>query len=317
MERKKISIVTPCYNEEENVEPLTLKVREIFAALSQYDFEHIFIDNASTDKTVEKLKNLAAVDKRIKIICNARNFGHIRSPYYALLQAQGDAVITLAADLQEPPELIAEFLGKWEQGFKIIIGVKTKSRENQVIFAIRKFYYNLLKNISELEQIRNFHGFGLYDRSFIDVLKKLDEPYPYFRGLITEFGFNRVQIEYTQQERQKGRSKNNFYTLYDMAMLGFVNHSKVPLRLSSFIGFGASLISFAAGMVYLIYKLLFWSEFQLGLAPLAIGIFFFGSIQLFFIGIIGEYVGAIYTHVKKKPLVVEKERINFDDYGSN
>ena len=310
--RKKITVVSACLNEQENIESVQRQIKNVFYELPQYDYEHIFIDNASTDDTVKILKNIAKEDSRVKIIVNTRNFGHIRSPFYAILQARGDAVVTFVSDLQDPPALIKDFIKKWEEGYKIVIGVKNKSDENALMFFIRKLYYNLIKKFAEVEQIKNFNGFGLYDQRFIEELRKLDDPYPYFRGLISEIGFPRYEIEYKQTKRKSGRSKNNFYTLYDMAMLGFVSHSKLPLRLASFIGFGASIISFFLGLAYLIYKLLFWYSFELGLAPLIIGLFFFASIQLFFIGVIGEYIGAIYTQVRKHPLVIERERINFD-----
>lgn len=310
---KLISIVTPCYNEEENVEILYLQVKEVLKTLPQYKYEHIFIDNASKDNTVGILKSIAAADPNVKIIINARNFGHIRSPYYALLQATGEAIILIASDLQDPPVLIRDFLNKWEEGYKIVTGVKTKSKENRVMFFLRKVFYNIISKISETDQIKNFTGFGLFDKQFIDVLKQLDDPYPYFRGLIAELGFDRVEIEYTQPRREKGVTKNNFYTLYDIAMLGFVNHSKVPLRLASFIGFSTSIVSMFVAFGYFIYKLLDWNNFQLGIAPLVIGIFFFGGVQLFFLGVIGEYIGSILTQVKKRPLVVERTRINFDN----
>jgi glycosyltransferase involved in cell wall biosynthesis len=248
----------------------------------------------------------------VKIIVNVRNFGHIRSPFYGIMQCTGDAVISVVADLQDPPSLISDFIKLWEKGYKIVIGVKVKSKENKLMFLLRKFFYNIIYKVSETEQIKNFTGFGLYDKQFIEILRTLDEPYPYFRGLITELGFNRIEIPYTQPAREKGKTKNNFYTLYDIAMLGFVNHSKLPLRLASFLGFGVSVFSFVVAIVYLIYKLIFWNNFSVGIAPLVIGIFFFGGIQLFFLGIIGEYIGAIFTQVKKRPLVIEKERINFD-----
>lgn len=308
---KRISIVSPCYNEELNVEDLYTQVKAVMAELPQYSYEHIFIDNASTDQTVTILKRLAANDPKIKIIVNARNFGHIRSPYYGLLQAHGDAVILMASDLQDPPSLIKELIAKWEGGNKIVVAVKNKSEENKLMFAVRKLYYTLIKKFSDIDQIKNFTGFGLYDQQFITVLRGLNDPYPYFRGLVTELGFEIGQITFVQPARKKGKTNNNFYTLYDMAMLGFVNHSKIPLRLASFIGFGMSIVSFVAGVVYLVYKLLFWDRFEAGLAPVTIGIFFFSSIQLFFIGMVGEYIGAIHTQVRHRPLVIEKERVNF------
>ena len=308
---KKISIVTPCYNEEFNVEPLYEKVKIEMAKLSNYTYEHIFIDNYSTDNTLVKLKSIASVDKNVKIIVNARNFGHIKSPYYGMLQADGDVVISLVSDLQDPPELIPDFIKKWEEGYKIVVGVKEKSEENIIMFSIRKLFYKVIDRISDTSQIQNFTGFGLYDRQFMDVLKNIQEPYPYFRGLVSEMGFSIWQIPYLQPKRLKGNTKNNFFTLYDMAMLGFTSHSKVPLRMSSFIGFVVAFLSILIASIYLIYKILFWDNFQVGIAPLVIGFFFFGGVQLFFLGIIGEYISAILTQVKNRPLVIEKERINF------
>ena len=308
---KKISIVTPCYNEEFNVEPLYEKVKIEMAKLSNYTYEHIFIDNYSTDNTLVKLKNIASVDKNVKIIVNARNFGHIKSPYYGMLQADGDVVISLVSDLQDPPELIPDFIKKWEEGYKIVVGVKEKSEENIIMFSIRKLFYKIIDRISDTSQIQNFTGFGLYDRQFMDVLRNIQEPYPYFRGLVSEMGFSICQIPYLQPKRSKGNTKNNFFTLYDMAMLGFTSHSKVPLRMSSFIGFVVAFLSILIATIYLVYKILFWDNFQVGIAPLVIGFFFFGGVQLFFLGIIGEYISAILTQVKNRPLVIEKERINF------
>jgi glycosyltransferase involved in cell wall biosynthesis len=261
---------------------------------------------------VDILKKIAKDDKNVKIVVNVRNFGHVRSPYYGVLQCKGDAVIGLVADLQDPPVMIKDFIKKWEEGYKIVLGIKIKSKENKLMFLIRRLFYYIMFKIADTEQIKNFTGFGLYDKKFVDILRNLDEPYPYFRGLVSEFGFQRIEIPYTQLRREKGKTKNNFYTLYDVAMLGFVNHSKVPLRLASFIGFSVSLISILIAFGYLIYKLVFWYSFQLGTAPLVIGIFFFGGVQLFFLGMLGEYIGSIYTQVKKHPLVIEKERINFD-----
>jgi glycosyltransferase involved in cell wall biosynthesis len=314
--KKHISILTACFNEEENVEALIKAVADVFKNLPQYTYEHVFIDNASSDNTVSILRRIAAHDKHVKVIVNARNFGHIRSPYHGLMQCNGDAVISLVADFQDPPEMIIKFLEKWEEGYKIVVGIKERSKENPIMFFIRRFFYNLLSRASQGNgetPIKNFTGFGLYDRQFISVIKTLDDPYPYFRGLITELGFNRFEIPYTQPERAAGKTKNNFFTLYDMAMLGFTNHSKLPLRLSAFIGFFAAIISLLVALGYFFYKLLFWDTFQAGTAPMVIGIFFFSSVQLFFIGIIGEYIGAIHTQVRKRPLVIEKERINFDN----
>lgn len=312
--KKHISVLTPCFNEQGNVGPLSKAVAKVFEKLPQYTYEHIFIDNDSSDDTVKILKEIAQNDSNVKVILNARNFGHIRSPFYGMLQCKGDAVISLVSDFQDPPELIEDFLKKWEEGYKIVIGIKNKSRENPLMFAVRKFFYNLLSRASEgngESPVKNFTGFGLYDQQFISVLRTLDDPYPYFRGLITELGFNRYEIPYTQPQRASGKTKNNFFTLYDMAMLGFTNHSKLPLRLSAFIGFFSAVISFLVALGYFVYKLIFWDNFQVGMAPLVIGVFFFSSVQLFFIGIIGEYIGAIHTQIRKRPLVIEKERINF------
>ena len=308
---KKISIVTPCYNEEENVEELYHKIKSLASGLAGYDYEHIYIDNASTDRTQEILRRLAAGDARVKVILNARNFGHIRSPFHGLLQGSGDAVVILASDFQDPPDLIPEFVKKWEEGFKAVVGVKNESQESPLFFFIRRCYYSLVYRLADTEVIQNFTGFGLYDREIIKICRDLKDPYPYFRGLISEIGLPVARVNYIQPLRRRGFTKNNFYVLYDMAMLGITNHSKVPLRMATMLGFAMSLMSFLGALAYLAYKLLFWERFSLGMAPLVIGLFLFSSVQLFFIGILGEYVGAIHTQVLNRPLVVEKERINF------
>lgn len=307
-----ISIVSPCYNEEENVEEVYRQVKEVVASLPGYTYEHIFIDNDSSDRTVALLKRLAAQDRNVKIIVNSRNFGHIRSPYYALLQASGEAVILLVSDLQDPPAMIRDFVRKWEEGYKVVLGVKTQSRETPAMFLLRKMYYDLIGRLSDIKLTKNNTGFGLYDRRVIEVLRDVNDPYPYFRGLISEIGFESAKIEYTQPARTRGITKNNFYTLFDIGMLGITNHSKVPLRLATILGFSLSMVSLLIAFGYFIAKLLFWNQFSIGIAPLVIGLFFFSSVQLFFIGIIGEYVGSIQTQVLKRPLVIEKERINFD-----
>lgn len=308
---KLISIVTPCYNEEQNVRELYEKVKQIMTGMKDYRYEHIFIDNASTDQTVNILRSLAETDKNLKIIVNARNFGHIRSPFHAILQSQGDAVISIVADLQDPPELIKEFIRKWESGYKIVVGVKKESKETRLFYTLRQLYYRILARLSNVELIEQFTGFGLYDRQVIDVLRNFKEPYPYFRGLIAEIGLAHATIEYVQPLRHRGITKNNFYTLLDIAMLGLTSHSKVPLRLAIIIGFASAVASLGVAFFYLIYKILFWSSFTVGLAPMVVGIFFFSSVQLLFLGIVGEYVGSIHTYVQNRPLVVEKERINF------
>jgi len=309
---KLISIVTACFNEEENVREVCEQVREVMAGLPGYDYEHIFIDNASTDRTVAILRELASEDRRVKVIVNARNFGHIRSPCHAILQARGDAVISIVADLQDPPGMIADFVRKWEEGYKVVMGIKQGSQESVLMFALRRLYYRTLRRLSDVELVEHFTGFGLYDRQVIDILRSLGDPYPYFRGLIADIGFEIAKVAYVQPGRKRGITKNNFYTLYDMAMLGLTTYSKVPLRLATMLGFASAALSLLVALFYLGYKLVFWKSFELGLAPLVVGIFFFSSVQLFFLGIVGEYVGSIHTYVRHMPLVVEKERINFD-----
>ncbi|MFZ1936941.1 MAG: glycosyltransferase family 2 protein [Thermoguttaceae bacterium] len=310
---KLISIVTPCYNEEANVEECYRQVKAIFAALGKYRYEHIFIDNCSTDATPSILRRLAAEDPNVKVILNSRNFGSVCSHFHALLQARGDAAISVAADLQEPPDLFPAFLEKWEQGYKIVMGVKSRSQESPIMFLIRKFYYNLLSRLASVELTANFNGFGLYDRVVIDILRTLDDAHPYLRGMISEIGFSSAKIEYTQKRRERGVSKINLYELYDTAMLGITSHSKIPLRLATFSGFCLGTLSLLVAFGYLVYKLAFWNSFELGMAPLVIGIFFFSAVQLFFTGIVGEYVSAIYTQTIHRPLVIEKERINFEE----
>ncbi len=307
---KMISIVTPCFNEVENVEELCLRIQKIMSGF-QYEYEHLLIDNGSKDGTIDKIRALASSDPHIKAILNTRNFGHIRSPFHGLLQANGDAAIIMASDLQDPPERIPEFIRQWETGFLVVIGIKTSSQESGLFYLFRTIYYKILRSLSEVELIEHFTGFGLYDRQVIDILRKLNDPYPYFRGLIADIGFPIARIEFTQPRRKRGISKNNFYTLYDMAMLGVTGYTKIPLRLATMFGFLSSVISFAIGVIYLVYKLVDWQNFSLGLAPVVIGLFFLGSVQLVFLGIVGEYIGAIYTQVMHRPLVIEKERINF------
>jgi glycosyltransferase involved in cell wall biosynthesis len=308
---KKISIVSPCLNEADNLEELYERILRVMVP-SGYLYEHIIIDNASTDGSQQILRRLAEKDIRVKIILNTRNFGHIRSPYHAVLQANGDAIICMASDLQDPPERIPEFISKWEQGNKIVIGVKTNSDETGIFHILRSLYYKVLRSISDVPLIDNYTGFGLYDHQVIEILRKLEDPYPYFRGLIADLGFEISRIEFIQPRRKRGLSKNNFFTLYDLAMLGMTGYTKVPLRLATMLGFLSAGISFLVGFIYLIYKLVDWRNFSLGLAPVIIGLFFLGSVQLIFLGIVGEYIGAIYTQVMHRPLVIEKERINFD-----
>jgi glycosyltransferase involved in cell wall biosynthesis len=306
-----ISIVTPCYNEEGNVEELASRIAAVMQA-QPYEYEHIFIDNCSTDGTIEKLRKLAAEDGHIKVILNARNFGWIRSPHYGLLQANGDAAILMASDLQDPPELIPEFIAKWEEGYKTVLAVKPSSEESRLMFGVRRAYYRLITRISEVPLIQNAHGTGLYDREVIDILKEIDDPYPYLRGLVAEIGLPIATVPFKQARRAAGVTKSSFYKNYDAAMLGITNHSKTPLRFLTAVGFCVALLSLFIAVGFTIAKLIFWSQFQLGVAPLIIGIFFIGSVQLLSLGIIGEYVGSIHTKVRRLPLVVEAERINFD-----
>jgi len=310
---KLISIVTGCFNEQDNVEPLVERIRAVFLELPQYGYEHIFIDNCSNDHTVDRIKAIAARDKRVKLIVNTRNFGHIRSPMHGVLAARGDAVILMASDLEDPPELIPEFLRRWEAGYKVVAGVKTRTQDAVIMRLVRQAYYKMISRIADIKLIQNFTGFGLYDRALIDVVRALDDPYPYFRGIISEVGFEVAEVLFEKPRRARGITKNNFYTLYDMAMLGITSHSKVPIRLATMAGFALSLLSLAISSAYLVLKLMFWDQFGFGTAPILIGLFFFSSVQLFFIGLIGEYVAAIHTQVLKRPLVVERERVNFDD----
>jgi len=310
---KKISIVTACYNEEENVIELINRVRKIMEShSSKYDYEHIFIDNASEDKTVDLLKSEANSDRRIKIIVNSRNFGHVRSPSYALLQAEGDVVISLVADLQDPPEMITDFLEKWEDGNDIVIAVKAKTEETGFMSIVRSIYYRVLHKLSEVRTFKNFTGFGLFDKKVILALRQMSDPYPFFRGMLAEVGYKVYELPYNQPGRVRGITKNNFYSLYDMGVLGIISNSKIPLRLAIFIGAISATLSFLVGLVYLVLKLIYWNEMSIGIAPLMIIVSFMLSILLFFLGLIGEYVGAIYTQVLNRPLVFVKERVNFD-----
>jgi glycosyltransferase involved in cell wall biosynthesis len=309
---KLISIVTPCFNEAGNVDELHARLARVRAVLPEYRFEHIFIDNASTDETVLRVKELIARDATVRLIVNARNFGHIRSPYYGMLQSAGDAVVCMASDLQDPPELIPELVRAWERGYRVVAGVKRESRESRVMWIVRSVYYRIARKMADVQLLDHFTGFGLYDRSVVDILRGLDDPYPYFRGLVAEIGFEVARIPYEQTGRMRGVTKNNFYTLYDLAMLGITSHSKVPIRLATMAGFGLSILSLLISLAYLILKLVYWDRFQLGTAPLLIGMFFFSSVQIFFIGLIGEYVASIHTRVLRRPLVIERERINFD-----
>lgn len=310
--RPLLSIVTPCYNEEDNVDELYTQIKAAIGDLTKYEFELIFIDNHSKDGTVAKLKKLAASDPMVKIIVNTRNFGHIRSPYYGILQSRGVATIYLASDLQDPPELIPEFIRHWEEGYKLVMAIKPVSKGIAWVHALRKAYYRFLDGISDISLVADATGFGLYDREVLDHLRQINDPYPFLRGLICELGYEIKTIPFAQPRRLRGISKNNFYTLYDIAMLGIVSHSKVPIRIAAFAGFALGAISILVAMGYTVLKLLFWESFPLGFAPVVIGLFFLFGIQLMFIGILGEYIGSIHTYLQRRPVVVEKERINLD-----
>lgn len=311
---KKISILIPCYNEDENVIPMSEAVLKILHdELDSYDYEIVFIDNCSTDKTRQRIRDLCRLNPKIKAIFNARNFGGLNSPFYGMRQLYGDCLIVIPCDFQEPVELIPVFVHEWEKGAKIVCGIKTISMENKLIYLIRSCYYKLIKKISEVEQIEHFIGFGLYDKSFVDVLRSLRDPMPFLRGIVAELGYKRVDVQYEQQRRRAGKSKYNFYALFDVAMVGFTSYTKIGLRIATIGGFIMSLVSFGVALFYLIYKLIYWTSFQAGIAPIVIGVFFLGSLQLFFIGLLGEYVMSINTRVMNRPLVIEEERINFDE----
>ena len=311
--RKKISVVIPTYNEEANVIPLADAIVGVLTGeLAEYDYEIIFIDNHSKDSTQMKLRQLCRENKRIKAIFNARNFGQMRSPVHGLKQATGDCVIRMCADFQDPVEMIVQFVREWEQGHKIVIGVKKASKEKRIMYWIRACYYKLIRKITDIDHIEQFTGFGLYDKAFVDVVRSLHDPMPYLRGIIAELGFDYKAIPYVQQNRRAGKRKNNFYTLYDYAMVGISSYSKVVMRLATVLGFSVAALSFLAGIFYLVLKIMYWDRFSAGIAPMLIGIFVLGALQLFFIGCLGEYVLSINTRVLDRPLVVEEERLNFE-----
>lgn len=310
---KKISVLVPCWNEQENVIPLSEAILNEFQNLPQYHYEIIFIDNCSTDKTREKLISLCTQNKKIKAIFNSKNFGQFNSPYYGLCQTTGDCTILMCADFQDPVEMIPKFIAEWEQGFKIVCAIKRTSKENKLMYFLRSLYYKTIKKMSDVEQIEHFTGFGLYDKSFIQVLRNLDDPTPFLRGIVAELGSERKDIPYEQAKRRAGKTSNNWYRLYDAAMLSFTSYTKIGLRLATILGFIASGISMLVALAYLVMKLIFWDRFLAGTAPIIIGVFFMGSIQLFFIGLLGEYILNINTRIMKRPLVIEEKRINFFD----
>lgn len=309
---KTISIVVPCYNEEENVEALYEAISEVFKKdLPEYGYELIFIDNDSRDSTRELIRGLCQKDRGVKGIFNAKNFGQFNSPYYAMLQSTGDATILMAADFQDPVEMIPQYVKEWEKGCKIVIGIKKSSKENKIMYWLRSCYYKMIKKLSDVEQIEHFTGFGLYDARFIKVLRELDDPTPFLRGIVAELGFRRKEIPYEQPKRRAGKTSNNFYRLYDAAMLSITSYTKVGLRLATIFGSICSFISIMVALIYLVMKLMYWDRFPAGMAPLLIGMCFLGSVQIFFIGLVGEYILSINARVMKRPLVIEEERINF------
>lgn len=312
--KKKISVVIPTYNEEGNVKPLAQAIVDVMEnELSQYDYEIIFIDNHSKDKTKMYLRQMCKENKHIKAIFNARNFGQLRSPVYGLKQAYGDCVIRMCADFQDPVDMIVKFVREWEQGWKIVVGIKKSSKEKKLMYLLRTCYYKLIRKITDIDHIEHFTGFGLYDKSFVDVVRDLHDPMPYLRGIIAELGYDYKEIPYQQQKRKSGKSKNNFYSLYDYAMIGITSYSKVVLRMATFMGLFVGGASFVVALIYLVLKLMYWERFSAGIAPLVIGVFFLGAMQLFFTGLLGEYVLSINTRVLDRPLVVVEEKLNFSD----
>ena len=310
---KKISILIPCFNEEQNVIPISEAIVNLFNdTLSQYEYELIFIDNDSTDNTRVLLRQICMNNHNLKAILNAKNFGQFNSPYYGMLQTTGDCTITMACDFQDPIELIPQFIKEWESGYKIVIGIKTSSKENRIMYGLRSIYYKLIKKFSDVEQIEHFTGFGLYDRSFINVLRELNDPTPFMRGIVAELGYKRKEITFEQPKRKAGKTHNNWYTLYDAAMLSFTSYTKIGLRLATFLGAGIGFLSLIVAFVYLVMKLTNWYNFNAGMAPVVIGMFFLGATQLFFLGIMGEYILSMNQRIINRPLVVEEERINFD-----
>ena len=308
--KKKISIVTPTFNEEQNIKLLCDKIKIEFSKLD-YDYEHIVIDNNSTDNTVPILRKICLDDKNLKVIVNNKNYGHLKSPFYGLMQASGDAVIIISSDFQDPIDIIPKLLQLWKKGHKVVLNQKISSDENFLIFNLRKFYYKLISKLSEIQLPENTTGSGLYDRKVLDTLKDIKDPMPYVRGLIAEIEGDITFVKFSQPKRFFGKSKNNFYTLIDLAFLGFVKHSKLPLRFMMLFGFFISFISLLVSVVFFMYKILFWNSFQLGIAPIVIGFFFISAIQMVLIGLLGEYISITLAHVRNLPLVIEKERINF------
>lgn len=310
--KKKVSIMIPCYNEKENIVAITDAVVDQMKQLPQYDYEVVCIDNCSTDGTRDLLRGICAKNKKIKAILNVKNFGQFNSPVYGMMQTTGDCTITMCADFQDPVELIPTFLKHWEEGNQIVYGVKNSSQESKIMYGLRSIYYKLIKKYSSVDQIEHFTGFGLYDRSFIDVLRNLKDPTPFIRGIVAELGGKRKAVYYEQPKRRAGKTHNNWYTLYDAAMLSFTSYTKIGLRMATFLGVGVAFFSFLVALVYLVMKLFNWHGFEAGTAPIVIGMFFLGAVQLIFLGILGEYILSMNQRIMNRPLVVEEERINFD-----
>ena len=309
---KKISVLIPCFNEQENVVPMSNEIVKLFETqLTQYEYELIFIDNDSTDNTRPLLREICKKNHNIKAIFNTKNFGQFNSPYYGMQQTTGDCTITMVCDFQDPIELIPQYIKAWEEGYKIVIGIKTRSKENKIMYGLRTLYYKIIKKFSNVDQIEHFTGSGLYDKSFINVLKSLNDPTPFMRGIVAELGYKRKEISYEQPLRRAGKSKNNFLTLYDAAMLSVTSYTKAGLRLCTFLGMFCGMVSIIVAIIYLILKLMYWDRFSAGMAPVLIGMFILGSIQLFFIGFLGEYISSINQRLMNRPLVIEEERINF------
>lgn len=310
---KTISLFTPCYNEEGNVYALYKKVTEVMKDLPEYAYEYVFIDNASTDNTQNILRKIAKEDKRVKVIINVRNFGPSRSGSYGFFQTSGDVSICLACDFQDPPELIPEFIRKWENGYKVVWGKKLDSEESKLMYAFRRLYYKIVKSMAESVQYDDVTGFGLYDREVMDLLRKSNDPTPNFRNLIGEYGYEVGMVEYHQPKRKSGKSSYNFFKYYSVAVNSLITTSRIPLRMATFMGTIVAGLSFLVGLIYLVLKLIFWNSFSFGIAPLVTGLFFLGAVQLLFIGVLGEYIGEILVRQMNRPLVVEKERINFEE----
>ena len=310
MKKKLISLVTPCFNEIDNIDELCNRIRKVMKSLP-YDYEHIFIDNNSDDGTIERIKKIASKDKRIKMIVNSRNYGHQASPYYGIMQTNSDATISLASDLQDPPELITKFVAAWEKGNDLVLAIKA-NEELTLMNILRKNYYRLLSKVSDNEIYKDATGYGLYDKSIVQKLRESRDSYPYLRGLIVSLASKIYKVEYTPGERKAGISKNNLFSLYDLGINGLISNSIIPIRFASYLGIIIGLISLALSLVILLAKVLFWEFIPIGYSPLGIIFFSMFGLMFIFIGLLGEYVGSIHRKMSNKPIVIERERVNFD-----